>query len=116
MELDFVNLGLRIAKRRKHLGMKQNMLAEKLEISNNYLSSIEHGKETPNLDVLIKICNALKVTPDYLLMGNMYSENTPQAIIDGLRLCSAEDIQFLYGIIQLMIDRHSRKWNSDNFV
>lgn len=116
MELDFINLGLRVAKRRRQLGMKQNVLAEKLGISNNYLSSIERGKETPSLDVFVRICNVIKVTPDYLLLGNMHSENTPQAIIDALRLCSREDVQLLQGIIQLLVDRNSRKWNSDNFV
>lgn len=56
------------------MGFKQNMLAERLDLSNNYLSSIERGKEKPSLEVIVNICNALQVTPDYLLMGNMYSK------------------------------------------
>lgn len=67
------------------MGFKQNMLAERLDLSNNYLSSIERGKEKPSLEVIVNICNALQVTPDYLLMGNMYSNNVPQNIADGLR-------------------------------
>lgn len=53
------------------MGFKQNMLAERLDLSNNYLSSIERGKEKPSLEVIVNICNALQVTPDYLLMGKM---------------------------------------------
>ena len=68
MELDYINLGKRIAKRREQNGMKQNVLAEKVGISNNYLSSIERGKEKPSLEVVVRICIELEVTPDYLLM------------------------------------------------
>ena len=49
MELNYGVMGVRIANRRKQMGMKQNVLAEKIEISNNYLSGIERGKEKPSL-------------------------------------------------------------------
>jgi len=38
MEIEYTSIGLRIAKRRKQIDMKQNVLADKLNISNNYLS------------------------------------------------------------------------------
>lgn len=116
MELDYDNIGKRIAKRRTQIKLKQNALAEIIEISNNYLSSIERGKEKPSLEILVKICNALRVTPDYLLMGNMYSNNVPGNIADGLRLCSEDDIMLLSSIMQYMVDRQSIKWNNDNFA
>ena len=116
MELDYRALGLRIAKRRKALGLRQNALAAEIDISNNYLSGIECGKENPSLEVLVKLCNALKVTPDYLLMENMHSSNSPQNIVEGLRLCSAEDVELVSGIIRLMVERRNEKWNFDNFV
>lgn len=96
--------------------MKQTVLADMVGISNNYLSSIERGKEKPSLEILVKICNTLKVTPDYLLMGNMYSNIIPQNIIDGLRLCSEEDIALLSVIMQYMVDRRETNWNGDNFA
>ena len=116
MELDYKALGSRIAKRRKALGIRQNALAAEIDISNNYLSGIECGKENPSLEVLAKLCNALEVTPDYLLMGNMHSSNIPQNIVEGLRLCSAEDIELVSGIIRLMVERRNEKWNFDNFI
>lgn len=116
MELDYINLGQRIAKRRAQSGLRQNTLADLIGISNNYLSSIERGKEKPSLEVIINICNALQVTPDYLLMGNMHSNNVPQNIIDGLRLCSKEDLALLAVIMQHMVERQGIKWNNDNFA
>lgn len=116
MELDYDNIGCRIATRRKLLGIRQKSLAEKIGISNNYLSSIEHGSEKPSLDIFVKLCNALQVTPDYLLMGNMYSNNVSQNIIDGLRLCTEEDLLLLNMIVHAMVNRQEVKWNSDNFA
>lgn len=116
MELNYTGIGRRIAQRRLQMGLKQNILAERLDISNNYLSSIERGKEKPSLEVIVNICNVLQVTPDYLLMGNMYSNNIPQNIADGLRLCSKEDLSLLSVIMQHMIERQGRKWNNDNFA
>lgn len=116
MELDYVCLGERIAKRRKQAKIKQNVLAEQIGISNNYLSSIERGKEKPSLEILVKICNALNVTPDYLIMGTMYSSNIPQRLIQGLRLCNSADIELLGTIVEAMIERNSGKWNNDNFA
>lgn len=116
MELDYTNLGQRIARRRIQIGIRQNALADRIGISNNYLSSIERGKEKPSLEIIVKICNVLHVTPDYLLMGNMYSNNVPQNITDGLRLCTNEDIALLSTIMQHMVERQGLKWNNDNFA
>ena len=116
MELQYSQMGKRISNRRKQLGISQISLAEKLDISNNHLSGVERGKEIPSLDLLVDICNALDVTPDYLLMGSMHSDNISQNIIESLRLCSNDDLQLVKEIVQLMVDRNSSKWNDDNFA
>lgn len=85
-------------------------------LSNNYLSSIERGKEKPSLEVIVNICIELQVTPDYLLMGNMYSNNVPQNIADGLRLCTAEDLTLMSIMIEHLVERQGQKWNNDNFA
>ena len=116
MELDYVSIGRRIAKQRIQAGLNQATLAERIGISNNYLSSIERGKEKPRLEIIISICKKLQVTPDYLFMGNLYSNNIPQNIMDGLRLCSEEDLTLLSVIVQHMVERQGLKWNNDNFA
>ncbi len=116
MELDYVGIGSRIAKRRAQMGLKQITLAEKIGISNNYLSSIERGKEKLGLEILVSICRELRVTPDYLLMGNLYANNVSQNIVDGLRLCSEADLELLNVMLRHMIQRQGTKWNNDNFA
>ena len=54
-------IGMRIAELRNSKGFTQERLADKMEISSKYLSSIERGKENPTLDTLIKLSESLGV-------------------------------------------------------
>lgn len=54
-------IGKRIQELRKAHRLSQEKVAEKADISPNYLSRIECGKENPTLDMLIKLADALKV-------------------------------------------------------
>ena len=55
-------LGRNIFNKRRELGMSQNELAEKLDISREHLAKIETGKRNLSLDLLFKISEALCVT------------------------------------------------------
>lgn len=114
MEINRKEFGKRIAKRRKSLGMNQEDLADKLDISNNHLSSIECGHAVPSIDRFCKICDALNVTPDYLLLGDMHSNNVPRDIMDLLRLCTDEQIAFVQKFVQLMLDSSFDEKPNDN--
>ena len=106
MELDYTVLGKRIAKRLKALHMKQRELAERVNTSNNYLSGIEHGKEKPNLELLVSLCESMDVRPDYLLVGASRSNNVPQTLMDRISLCSDQDIRLLENIVELFVARN----------
>lgn len=116
MTLNYAEMGKRIADRRNKIKIRQNILAERIGISNNHLSNIERGKEKPSVDILIEICKALEVTPDYLIMGNMYSNNVPQNITDSLKLCSKEDIELISYIVSHMVKRREKDWNNQNYI
>ena len=53
--------GLRIKHLRETKDWTQEYLAEQMDISTNYLSSIERGKENPTFDLLVKLSKALEV-------------------------------------------------------
>lgn len=108
IEFQYKNMGNRIKIRRKELRIKQAELAEKLNISNNHMSSIENGRQNPSLDIFIQICNLLSVTPDYLLLGSMHAYNIPQDIIDKLRLCSPSDVELAGDFIELLVKRNNK--------
>ncbi len=62
-------IGKRIAELRKARGWTQERLAEKMGLSNNYISNIENNCSIPSLESLMKICIALDVTPNGDIQG-----------------------------------------------
>lgn len=58
-----VALGRRLKALRKRLGWSQEHFAERVGISTQYVSNIERGKENPTLDLLLRLAEALKVSP-----------------------------------------------------
>ena len=73
MKIDYKQLGNRVAKERKKNKLTQEQLAEKIGMTNNYISNIENNYSIPSLETLIKICEELNITPDSLLIGTVYS-------------------------------------------
>lgn len=55
-------LSKKIQRRRKELGLTQEELAEKVEISRAYMGFIEQGRNVPSIEVVDKIAKALKVS------------------------------------------------------
>ena len=106
-------MGNRIKIRRKELRIKQAELAERLNISNNHMPSIENGRQKPSLDIFIQICNLLNVTPDYLLLGSMHAYNIPQDIIDKLRLSNQSDIELAGDFIELLVKRDNKATHNE---
>lgn len=75
MELDHSEIGKRIARRRKELGLKQVEVCERAEINDKYLSCIERATSIPSLDVIMRLAFALDTTPDEFLVGSAIREN-----------------------------------------
>ena len=75
MELDYAQIGKRIARRRKELGMKQVQVCEIAGINDKYLSCIERATSIPSLEVIMKLALALNTTPDEFLTGTVRYES-----------------------------------------
>ena len=71
MTLDYGEIGKRIARRRKELGLKQSEVEEKADLSYKYLSNIERSVSIPSLEVIMRLAAALDTTPDEFLVGTM---------------------------------------------
>jgi transcriptional regulator with XRE-family HTH domain len=61
--MDYISkrVGFRIQQIRKSQNLTQAKLAEKTDLSENFIGSIERGTRTPSLGVLEKISQALRV-------------------------------------------------------
>lgn len=61
------SVGKNIRKYRLMRKLRQEDLAEKADLSINYVGAIERGEKTPSLESLISIINALGVSADMIL-------------------------------------------------
>lgn len=75
MELDYSEIGRRIARRRKELGLRQVQVCERAGINDKYLSCIERATSIPSLEVIMKLALALDTTPDEFLTGSVRYES-----------------------------------------
>ncbi len=71
MNYDFYKLlGKNIKERRKKLGFTQQQLADKMNISLNFMGKIEVAFSKPSLDTLIELADALETTVSELTKFN----------------------------------------------
>ena len=63
-----VQMGHRIFARRKQLGLNQEELAERAGITSQTVSYAELGQKALRPENIIKICSALNISTDYLLL------------------------------------------------
>ena len=87
MKLDYSEIGRRIAKRRRHLKLKQAEVEEKADIGYKYLSNIERGLSIPSTEVIMRLALALDTTPDEFLVGTarMGGEEAWRPVAEQLR-------------------------------
>jgi transcriptional regulator with XRE-family HTH domain len=64
-----VSFGGTVRRRRKVLGLTLEKLAERADISPNYLGTVENGKRDPSLSTVEAIAKAFGVGPGELLGG-----------------------------------------------
>lgn len=67
--LNSIKVGSFIMERRKKLGMTQQQLADRLNISFQAVSKWETGAAFPNIEILHDLAIALSVTADEILAG-----------------------------------------------
>ena len=74
MEIDYTEIGRRIANRRRALHLKQSDVEEKANIGYKYLSNIERAISIPSTEVIMRLAAALDTTPDEFLVGTAHRE------------------------------------------
>lgn len=102
--INYKLVGTRISDWRKRLNITQDDLSFLTGISVPYISEIENGKKRPSLDIIVSISDALDVTVDELLSGNMLSSMYDfQTDIDYLLSdCTSEERQFIYEMLRAL--------------
>lgn len=73
---DLLNqMGKRLVARRKQLRLTQEEIAERTDLTTQTISTAETGKKALRPEKIIKLCAALDISTDYLLLGKIASED-----------------------------------------
>ena len=97
--MDYTELGKRIKAARLAVGMTQEILAEKVDLSSGHIAHVERATTKVSLKALVDIANALNTTPDKLLMDSNYLA-TPHLIGEAQTLLSDCDPDEIYIILK----------------
>jgi transcriptional regulator with XRE-family HTH domain len=108
VKINYVEIGARIAARRKELFLTQEKLTEKIDMSINQLSNIENSHSVPTVETIIKLSEALKVTPDYFLLGlgKNIDKKATAAIAQKALLCTKKQQKLISEFITLLISEN----------
>lgn len=77
--MDNIHTGKMIAELRKKQGLTQQQLADKLNLSNKTISKWESGNGSPDISNLLVLAEALEISVDELLKGEI---NTSEPYAD----------------------------------
>lgn len=73
-----IRLGAEIQRRRKQLGLTQEELAQRMDVSRQSVTKWETGQSAPDLDRLVQLGEVLSISLDELLKGPSDNADAPQ--------------------------------------
>ena len=101
-EIILQEIGKRILDRRKQLGLTQEALAEKAVVTTQFVSYAESGKRAMRPENLLKISEALGVSADYLLTGDMIDKDS-LLLSEKLRMLTPKQLRLIEGLLDTYI-------------
>ena len=97
-----LSVGKRIADRRKKLGLTQEALAEKSDLTTQFISYAESGKRAMRPENLLSVSRALGVSTDYILTGDIIDKD--QLILsEKLNRLTPDQVRLIENIIDQSI-------------
>ena len=95
----------RIRKAREDMGYTREKFAEKLDVSVSYLAELERGRTGISVKMLIKVCNVLGLSSDYVLFGNERTED--ELRLDAIRRIDEKYLPLLDKVIEELLSLDS---------
>ena len=95
-------MGIRINDRRHALKMTQEQLAEKMDVSIQMISNLELGKKAIRPENMVKLCEVLNISADYILTGKQSDVEVSEAFRK-FTLLSEENRKIVENIISAFL-------------
>lgn len=102
--LNLTDIGNNLYKIRKSKGLTQAEVAEKADFSDRTYADIERGSTNMRIETLLKICEALNITPNDVLVTNNDIEITEQYISDIIKNCSNGEKETALKLLSVYVD------------
>lgn len=106
------NVGKNIRLLRTEKGMTQDALAELLYVSRQTVSNYENGRSNPDIDMLVKIAEALETDVNILIFGRPVPPSRKREWRK--LLCGTAALLFL-GVLCLRLEGPAAEWRRDRF-
>ncbi|MBO5395987.1 MAG: helix-turn-helix transcriptional regulator [Clostridia bacterium] len=88
---DFYKIGSKLFSIRKKLGLTQAEAAEAAGLSDRAYADIERGTANMRTETLLRICNALHITPDEILTESKETKNKEREIFEQFNRCTLNE-------------------------
>lgn len=95
-------MGNRIRKRREQMGYSREELSESVGISLRFLTDIELGLRGMSFKTLIKICDILSTSTDYIILGKESKNDFPE-IMQTLENIDKKYLPFINQMISVLL-------------
>lgn len=91
----------RIRKAREDMGYTREQFAEKLDVSVSYLAELERGRTGISVKMLVKVCNVLGLSSDYVLFGSERTEDEMR--LDAIHRINEKYLPLLDNMIEQLL-------------
>lgn len=91
----------RIRKAREDMGYTREQFAEKLDVSVSYLAELERGRTGISVKMLVKVCNVLGLSADYVLFGSERTEDEMR--LDAIHRINGKYLPLLDNMIEQLL-------------
>lgn len=108
--MDYTSIGKHIRAHRIQKKLRQEDVAELVDLSPNYYGSIERGEKIPALDTFVAILNALDMSADQALADVLkvgYTEKN-SALDEKMKDLSESERARIYDVLDVLL-RHGEK-------
>lgn len=105
MTYDKIAVGERIRAQRKALGLTIDQMAERIGRIPKFCADIERGKAGMSIDTMMKLCSSLKVTPDYLLLGQTAIKQNEEIglVLSALNQCTEKQCKDAVALLKFFL-------------
>ena len=98
-----IEIGERVKRAREHAGLPQEQLAERIDVSSQYISDLERGVVGISISTLKRLCLTMGISSDRILFDSE-ADSSLNAVMEKCRSLSSEQTMLLSEIISCYVE------------